>query len=240
MKKHEFLARCSRLGDLMTNDRSRKGMGETAKKYILETALFNKYGIQPKEISNKYLEKGLINEKEGIILARDVLGWLDVDTEAPKIRYSNDYLVGEPDVNTKFLIADIKNSYDISTFPLTATSVPTKAYEYQLQGYMFLVDRGEAELVYTLTDTPEYIINDELNRLVWKNSANPRYAHLSQSEIEELVEARLRTSLIFSDKIPKEKRVKRFIVKRDEETINAIKERIEEARIEYDKLIEII
>jgi hypothetical protein len=118
MKKHEFLVRASRLGDLMSNDRSGKGMGETAKKYILETAIFNKYGIEPKEISNKYLEKGILNEKEGIILASKVLGWLDVNPDAPKIRLVNDYLVGEPDVDTKFLLADIKNSYDVSTFPL--------------------------------------------------------------------------------------------------------------------------
>jgi hypothetical protein len=240
MKKHEFLVRASRLGDLMSNDRSGKGMGETAKKYILETAIFNKYGIEPKEISNKYLEKGILNEKEGIILASKVLGWLDVNPDAPKIRLVNDYLVGEPDVDTKFLLADIKNSYDVSTFPLLSEKIPNKGYEYQLQGYIMLTGKDEAELVYTLTDCPEYQIYDEVNRLVWKNTANPKYAHLTQNELEELIEANVRKSLVFSDKIPAEKRVKRFIVKKDLEVQNKIIARIDEARLEYDRLIEII
>ena len=236
MKKHEFLVRASRLSDLMANDRSGKGLGLTAKKVILEAVLFNKYGVEPKEISNKYLEKGIINEVEGIKLAGKVLGWLDIDTNKPKVRLYNDYVVGEPDVNEGDVLADIKNSYDAFTFPYGSSEIPTKAYEYQLLAYLWLTGKKRASLVYTLTDCPEYIINDEVNRLVWKNTANPKYATLSQDEIEQAVEDKVRQSLTFSDKIPAEKRVKEYIVEYTDEAIEKIKERIELARLEYDKL----
>jgi hypothetical protein len=236
MKRHEFLVRASRLGDLMASDRSGKGLGLTAKKVILEAVLFNKYGIEPKEITNKYLEKGLANEVEGIKLASKVLGWLDIDTDKPKVRLSNDYVVGEPDVNEADLVADIKNSWDAFTFPYGSKEIPTKGYEYQLLAYLWLTGKKKASLVYTLTDSPEHTILDETNRLVWKNTANPKYAHLTQSEIEQAIEDKVRQSLTFSDKIPAEKRVKEYVVEYNDEAIEKIKERIDLARLEYDKL----
>lgn len=236
MKKHEFLVRASRLGDLMASDRSGKGLGLTAKKVILEAVLFNKYGVEPKEISNKYLEKGILNEVEGIKLASKVLGWLDIDTEKPKVRLANDYVVGEPDVNEGEILADIKNSFDCFTFPYGSSEIPNKAYRYQLLAYLWLTGKKKASLVYTLTDTPEHIIADDVNRLVWKNTANPKYSNMSQSELEQSIEDKVRNSLIFSDKIPAEKRVKEYVVEYNDEDIEKIKERIELARLEYDRL----
>ena len=45
--KHEFIARCSSLGALMTNPRAKsETLSETAKKEIEKVVLFNKYGIE--------------------------------------------------------------------------------------------------------------------------------------------------------------------------------------------------
>jgi hypothetical protein len=237
--KHNWLIRASQIGDIMTNDRSGKQMGETAKKTILEAVLFNKYGIEPKEISSKFIEKGNINEKPNIILAKRVLNWADVDPDKMKPRLFNDYVTGETDVLSETVLADIKTSWDASTFPWLAVDCPNKTYYYQMQVYCWLTGRDEAELVYVLSNTPENLIYDEVRKAVWKNLANPEFSDKSENEIEEIMEAKIRTQLTF-DQIPEKNRVKRFIIKRDEAVIEQIKTRVVEARIVYDQLFETV
>ena len=235
--KHNWLIRASQIGDIMTNDRSGKQMGETAKKAILEAVLFNKYGIEPKEISSKFIEKGNVNEKPNIELAKRVLNWADVDPDLIKPRLFNDYVTGETDVLSKTVLADIKTSWDASTFPWLAVDCPNKTYYYQMQVYCWLTGRDEAELVYCLSNTPENLIYDELRKAVWKNLTNPAFSDKSENEIEEILEDKIRMQLTF-DQIPEKNRVKRFIIKRDEAVIEQIKNRVVEARAYYDQLFE--
>ncbi|CAB4152776.1 hypothetical protein UFOVP611_30 [uncultured Caudovirales phage] len=235
--KHNWLIRASQVSDIMTNDRSGKQMGDTAKKAILEAVLFNKYGIEPKEISSKFIEKGNANEYENIVLAKRVLNWADVDPDLIKPRLFNDYVTGETDVLSETVLADIKTSWDASTFPWLAVDCPNKAYYWQMQVYCWLTDRDEAELVYALSNTPENLIYDELRKAVWKNLTNPLYAEKSETEIEEILEEKIRGQLTF-DQIPEKNRVKRFIIKRDDMAIEQIKARVIEAREYYDQLFE--
>ena len=59
-----FKARCSKLGAIMTNPRSKTEiLSETTKTYLIEWILEKKYG-RKKEFSNKYLEKGLTTEQD--------------------------------------------------------------------------------------------------------------------------------------------------------------------------------
>ena len=50
--------RASQLGKLMTDARTKTGLSETTKSALLEIAIQNKYN-RYKEISNKYIEKGV-------------------------------------------------------------------------------------------------------------------------------------------------------------------------------------
>ena len=235
--KHNWLIRASQVSDIMTNDRSGKQMGDTAKKAILEAVLYNKYGIEPKEISSKFIEKGNANEYENVVLAKRVLNWADVDPDLIKPRLFNDYVTGETDVLSETVLADIKTSWDASTFPWLAVDCPNKAYYWQMQVYCWLCDRDEAELVYCLSNTPENLIYDELRKAVWKNLTNPLYAEKSETEIEEILEEKIRGQLTF-DQIPENNRVKRFVIKRDDMAIEQIKARVIEAREYYDQLFE--
>lgn len=237
MKKHNWLVRASQIGDLMTNDRSGKGLGETAQKKILEAVLFNKYGIEQPEISSKFIEKGNLNEKESIKLASKSLGWFDVDPEAPKTRLFNDFVTGEPDILTPFVLGDVKSSWSAHTFPWLADpeKCPNKGYFYQMQTYLWLSGRDVCELVYVLTNTPDHLIYDEVRKAVWKNITNPEYHDKTEAEIEEILEEKIRKQLTY-DQIPVNKRVKKFSIKRCEKTIEEIKTRIELARSIYDQL----
>lgn len=239
MKKHNWLIRASQIGNLMTNDRSGKQMGETAKKAILEAVLFNKYGIEPKEISSKFIEKGNINEKPNIETATRVLKWENVEINETKKRLFNDYVTGEPDVLTKKVLADIKTSWDASTFPFLEKDCPNKTYFYQMQVYLWLTGFEEAELVYVLSNTPENLIYDEVRKAVWKNLTNPEYYDKTETEIENIIETKIRAQMTF-DQIPEKNRVKQFIIKRDEKAIEQIKNRVEDARNYYNELFETI
>ena len=61
----QVLFRASQLGKLMTDARTKSGLSETTKSALLEVYVSNKYR-RYKEISNKYIEKGLAVENDAI------------------------------------------------------------------------------------------------------------------------------------------------------------------------------
>jgi guanylate kinase len=79
------------------------------------------------------------------------------------------------------------------------------------------------------------MINDQIQRLMYKLSARPENVMRDLADIELEAEKIVKQSSIF-DQIPIENRVKRFIVKRNDETIEAIKQRVEGAREIYDQI----
>jgi len=218
--------RCSAIGKIMTNARSKSEvLSKTCKTYLQELAIEEMYGIK-KEFSSRYTDKGNKVEEQSIELAQDVLdcGFMHKNEE----HFSNDYLTGTPDVNTNDILLDVKSSYDGSTFPFFAEEIPTKDYYYQLQGYMALTGKRKSLLVYCLVNTPSEVVEDEVRRQHWKN-----YLIDESEELRQEVEAKHNF-----DHIPTEKRIKTFEVNYDEEVIQAIYKRIEECREYYNTLIE--
>jgi hypothetical protein len=208
----------------MTSGRSKTDiLGETAKGVIKDVYLWKNYGIR-KEFWSKYTDKGNEMEDQAIQFAGEVLEWDFVVKNEEN--YSNDFITGTPDINTDTLLADIKCSWDGSTFPFFDTELKNKAYYWQMMGYMWLCDKEEAELVYCLMNTPHEIVLDEIRRAHWK-------ANLVEDD-DVLIQAV--ESQHHFDHIPNDKRVKRFIVKRDEQAIEQIKERVNFAREYYEEL----
>ncbi len=90
--------RCSALGKIMTNSRSKSEvLSKTCKTYLQELAIEEMYGIR-KEFSSRYTDKGNLVEDESISLAQEVLdfGLMYKNEE----HFNNDFLTGTPDVNT--------------------------------------------------------------------------------------------------------------------------------------------
>lgn len=67
MKANNILFRCSSLGYLMVNDRSGKGMGESAKTHLVDCFVSYKYKRR-EEIEGKFLDKGDKREEDSITL----------------------------------------------------------------------------------------------------------------------------------------------------------------------------
>jgi hypothetical protein len=216
--------RCSSLGKLLTEPRSKSEvLSQTAKSYIED--LFNEleFGYR-KEFSSRYTDKGLEMEDEAIQFASEQFDWDFVvkNTE----RFTNDYITGEPDINTDNLLADIKCSWSLDTYPMFEADLKNKDYYWQLQGYMWLTGKNQAELVYCLMNTPLQIVEDEVRRAHWK-------AGLIDEDIDLRHEVQTKHNY---DNIPSKLRVKRYIVERDEKAIEKIIEKVEIAR-EYYKML---
>jgi hypothetical protein len=220
--------RCSALGRLMTAPRNKTELlSQTAKSYIQELILEHKYGIK-KEFSSRYTDKGLQCEDEAITLVNDVLGLGFIFKNEE--HFQNDWITGTPDVNTNDILLDVKCSYEASTFPFFETEIPTPAYFYQLQGYLWLTGKTEALLCYCLVNTPMEIVEDEVRREHWKHKVIDE-----DLEIRDFVQKKHNF-----DQIPDNRKVKVFKVERDETIIWAIQEKVEEARIYYNLLSEVL
>ena len=220
----ELLFRCSSLGKLLTEPRTKSEvLSETAKTYIQDLFKERELGIF-KDFSSRYTDKGIENEDEAIQMASEVLNWEFVTKN--ETRFNNEWLTGEPDVLTDTLLADIKCSWNGSTFPVFDDKLKNKDYYWQMMGYMMLTDMPQAELVYCLTNTPFQIVEDEVRRAHWKLNLIDE-----DLDVREAVQA----SHNFSH-IPLELRVKRFIIERDDLAIEKIKEKVEIARDYYESL----
>lgn len=204
--------RCSKLGDLMTGSRDKnEPLGETCKSYLDEMVIYLKYGIR-KDITSKYIEKGLLSETDsiGLLLASDGI----IYTKNSE-RFDNGILTGEPDIIHEGKIIDVKTSWDL--FSHIKNKKINPKYEWQVLGYMELTGFREAEVIHVLVDTPETLIEDEIRRTGWK---------LGMIEVPEDLQDKVRHNMMFKN-VPLEERVIKFEVKYSEEKISKLYDKLE-------------
>lgn len=220
---HPLKIRASKCGFLMTepkaaNDKKAGNLSETAKTYIRELWIERNYHRR-KDFTNKYVEKGLLNEEVSI----DFASLLHNELYEKNINlFANDYITGTPDILSGEYVIDVKSSYDIFTFMKTEL---TDLYYYQLLAYMELTGLRKAKLIYCLTDAPEATIQRELKQAQWQ---------LQASALPEL-EEKLRRELCYPD-IPLEQKVKVFEVEYNADDIVRLYGKIEKARIYFGTL----
>ncbi len=219
-----FKIRCSAIGQIMADPRTKKdkeagNLSATAKTYLRNWYIEDQFS-RKKEFTNKFLEKGIAVEDEAIALYSKISGKEFLKKNEKEL--ANDYCTGTPDVITD-IVVDVKSSWDIFTFPLFDEELKNKDYWWQLQGYMWLTDKKEAELAYCLVDTPEALIIKQINTEKWNAVGT-----LSPEEETALEEA-VYQNMTFDD-IPEKLRVKTFAVHRDDEAIEQIKQRVEKSR----------
>lgn len=221
--------RCSSLGHIMTESRSKSDpISETTKTHLIDVYVANKYGRQD-EIQSKYIEKGLAVEEDSITLYSRVKKLYFQKNEK---HIANTHIKGTPDmfigesVMSSDVIIDIKSSWDLYSFMRTLTKDVNKMYYWQLQGYMALTGAKGAILAYCLVDTPQPLIEDEKRRLMYKMGViDPAGNDLYEEACEALEKA-----MTFGD-IPMSERVIEFTIDRNDEDIKRIYKRVEECRL---------
>jgi hypothetical protein len=214
MNLPEFKIRCSAIGQIMTNSRTKGQLSKTAQSYV-ETWIKEQIYKRRKVITTKYMEKGNIVEDRSIQFAGRVL---NADIIKNECRYENELLIGTPDVITEDYVIDVKNSWDCFTFPLFYENVPNKDYFYQAQGYMALTGLRHYKLIYTLLDTPDSLIEREF-KYASELDYNTFAKDYRYSEIDEAYRIRI------------------FEIERDDDVIDAINGRVIECRNYINNLI---
>lgn len=212
--------RCSSLGALMTEPRSKSELlSETTKEELVKVYVKEVYG-RDKEISSKYIEKGQAVEEDAItLLSRVKKKFFVKNTE----RLTNEFITGEPDVAKSSLI-DTKSCWDLHSFYKHKTKPLPKDYYWQMQGYMELFGFDLGTVAFCLIDTPAGLVEEEKRRLFYKMNVatmeNPDYLEAC---------AQLEREMTFGD-IPLEERLHEVIVKRSPADLEKCYERIKLCR----------
>lgn len=217
MKIKEFKCRASKIGDLMTNGKGKVPvMGDTAKNYLKEWVIEEITGHR-KEIQSKYLTKGIEVEPLALERAGKLYGCeFNKNTE----RLANEFFTGEWDSKNDELVIDVKSSWDAFTFPYFIIE-PPKGYYNQLQVYMDLTGLKKASLVYCLENATEDEIDRKAQKLAWEDG-------LEEPDMKHWDKA---SEMLTFDHLPDWMRIKRFEFKRNDHLIEAMKTRVEVARL---------
>ena len=192
-------------------------------KTYCKTWLKEKLYMRRKDIKSKYIDKGNIFEDWSIKFLNAKLLTNYKKNEEFK---QDDSMQGTCDINDTNKIIDIKNSFEFSTFPLFDTELKNKDYEWQLQGYMNLWGKDNAEVIYTLMDLPDFLIEREAKSLAYQKNC----------DIDEVYEE-VKAYHTYDD-VPTKLRYKRFEVKRDDKKIQQIKDRVELCQKYVNELME--
>lgn len=222
------LFRCSSLGYIMTDPRTKgETLSETTKTHLIDVYVSNKYG-RNEDIQNRYVEKGLAVEEDSITLYSRIKKSFFKKNEE---HLHNNWIKGTPDlftgesIKTAETIIDIKSSWDLYTFMRVLTKEINKMYYWQLQGYMDLTGAKSAKLAYCLVDTPEPMIEYEKYLLGRRMGIiDPAGNDLYEQGCEEL-----ERSMTFSD-ISLEEKLIEFTIERNDVDILKMHSRVEECR----------
>ncbi|MCS7317523.1 MAG: YqaJ viral recombinase family protein [Candidatus Dojkabacteria bacterium] len=214
------------LNELLAKRDSSPQISKTVLSFLKELAIEIETG-RVKEIETDAMYRGTVYEEEAIKLLNRLTNKNYVKNQT---QFENEFIIGTPDIisidenNIKY-VRDIKISQDIFTHPYYDSEVPNQDYFYQLQSYMWLVGAEYAYLDYVLLDSPEWLIQKKLKNkyfdLVDKG--------LSDEEIENFMsefELKTRFNLIYSD-LPLERRLKTFLIQRNDFIIEKIQQQIE-------------
>jgi len=247
---NEILFRCSSICYLMTNDRSGKNMGETAKTHLVDVYVSNKYN-RFTEIKAKQLQKGNDTEEDSItVVSRVTKKFFKKNTE----HLHNDFIKGTPDlfegetIHKAEVIRDTKSSWDIYSFNRAKSKGLIDNYYWQGMGYMWLTGANKCFIDYCLNNTPYNLINKELHYESYNHFENDTPAWIELQIIANHVYDKetfdkyigIRGISINDEyaqavydgfvEVPLKERHFSFEFDRSEEDIERIKERIKQAR----------
>jgi hypothetical protein len=191
------------------------------KKYITEK--YNRIA----DIDDFSMLKGVTMENNSIDLFNQKHG---TNYAKNKKKIDNDYLTGIPDlikgdsVYDAEEVIDIKTPFDIFSYMQSVDNPLKNADYWQIQGYMALTNAPIGTVAFCLTNTPAWMMDDELRKLKLKYGGHPEYEKLIR-----LGRMRIRRNLIYDD-IPTQERVVAISVDRDEDAIDKIYCKIDACR----------
>lgn len=201
-------------------------LSDGAKTHLMDIYIREKTGRKT-DIENRYIKKGLQCEEDSITLYSRVKKHFFKKNET---HLKNLFVMGTPDlfegksITEANVIPDIKTSWDVFTFYRTYGKKLNQLYFWQIIAYMWLTGARKGCVAYCLVDTPEPLIQTELNRL-WYKLGQP----IQESDLFKSAEKELRKNMIYSD-FPLNERVLEYQVEWSDEYPTKIENYVKEGR----------
>lgn len=223
------LFHCSNLYTLMTNGRTKEDKENGNLSEGAKTTLLTIYGMEKyhkwKVVSGGAGLPGAMNGRFCEEKSIELINKLDKKKyKKNEQQFCNDFLKGTPDVVVKdnsgivTKLLDVKSSWNMRAFFLTLKKDELHPmYWWQAQGYMFITGLSEMEISYCLVSPPDEIIATSMNKVVESND---------EAEVTRDLELNYR----FDDIPPIERRI-RFEVKKDNEAMDRIVNKVRQGRI---------
>lgn len=196
---------------------------QTCISYLVEVYAMVRDGIK-KDIHSKYFEKGIAKEAEAIELLCDVDEEFYTKNDE---RLRNEFIEGECDIRHPYInpkkIIDIKNKWDRFTFQkITLQKELEKDHKWQGVGYMWLWNAEEFEIIHTLMNMPEGLIQDEFKRMLYDYGSDMQESEVYQNACREFLKK------CTFDTLPNRERIFRLpeVLKKSQKDIDAVRERV--------------
>lgn len=181
-----------------------------------------------KNISSKYIQKGLLLEDKAIALVADFLGLPGI--EKNETHYTNEFVQGTPDAIARFGFGegfqfDIKNVY----FPegldgFTNDLIPL--YEWQGHAYNWMLGFEHGFCVKILQNPPAEMLQEEIRKL-WKEAGRAWNEDIPQKFVDEVKD------YFNFERLPLEDRIRIFKMTTTNETIQQMTDAVILAREHY-------
>ena len=237
-------------GYIMPTPSQKISFSETQIDKLVEIFNNSIYGIY-EEQDNKYFKKGLAVEEDSRTLYSRVTKRLFIKNNQ---RITNDYITGEWDMHIERLgvideIVDLKSSYSKNTFDKSRVKKMNMIYYWQLQCYMWLTGAKSSTLAYCLVNNTGKAIRDEKYRLSFKQGMqdeNEVFTDLYYKKCQQIERNNIFDLDLFIKhnqgfefdtpenkrdfNIPMKERVYAITIERNEDEIEALKNRIIDCR----------
>ena len=233
-----FKARASSLYEIMPDPKTKTNLISDGAITHLNNWVDMVYFNRKNEVKTFAMQKGTECEIEALTIVKKYLNKPNLKKD--NRHFEDEYLTGHIDIDNADddEIIDIKICETFSTFPRFKTKLE-KVYEAQMQAYMSLTGRNNAKVIKVLVNSPAWQIKSLINRIDY--SLLNKYGETNEQHDAELNEA---INSIFAQhvfdgniqfdkyKLPKEmyipieQRVKVFEVKRDQEFIDKIPQKV--------------
>jgi hypothetical protein len=202
-------------------------LSDGAKTHLIDIYISEKYKRKT-DIQNKYIEKGLAVEEDGITIYSRLKKEFFQKNEKHLV---NAFVKGTPDlfvgstIGSADRIIDIKCSWNIFTFLRTFSKEINPIYYWQGMGYMWLTGAKYFDLAYCLVNTPYPLIESEKTSL-WYKLGRPELNQITYMEGCDELEK----SMTYDD-IPLNEKLLPYTIERNEVDIELLKKKIIAARI---------
>lgn len=231
-KKKSAVLNASKLVDELFKIKNDVILSDGAKTHLMDVYIFLTTGRKG-DIENRYIKKGNMVEDDSITLYSRVKKQFFKKNET---HLHNTWIKGTPDIfegesiHEARVLPDIKSSWNIRTFYQTFGKKINQLYFWQIIAYMWLTGARKGSIAYCLVDTPESLIQAEMDK-IWYRMGKP----LTDSPLYLSACEEIKKEMTYSD-VPFEKRLLEYEVEWKDEYIEKIKKYVEAGR-EYLKEI---